>query len=224
MKNNEKRILQPSKRTFLLGAAVGSAFLLTGCPALFVGGVALGAAVAFDRRSAGAQADDPVINVKVAQDLSTALEGTHINVNSYNRRVLLTGEVRSAEQKAQAEAIAGKVSGVREVINALAIGPNTSMGSRSNDTYLTGKVKTAITGVDGVSAGDVKVITERSVVYLMGLLTASEAALVSGAVATVGGVRQVVRVFEIITEEELRRMQERVVEQAEVPPDSNPGG
>ena len=189
-----------------MGVATGAAFLLTGCPALFVGGVAVGAATALDRRTAGAQADDQIINMRAAQDLSQAINDVHINVNSYNRRVLLTGEVRSAEQKSLAEDVVKKVPNVSTVVNALAIGPNTNLRSRSNDTYMTGKVKAAITGVDGVSAADVKVITERAVVYLMGILTAREAAQVSGDVATVRGVRQVVQVFEIVTEAELQKI------------------
>lgn len=210
MKKNHSHGRSLSRRALLLGTTAGATFLLTGCPALFVGGVAVGAATALDRRTAGAQADDQIINLRSTQELGKEINDVHINVNSYNRRVLLTGEVRSAEQKAQAEAIVKRVQNVAEVINALAIGPNTGMGSRSSDTYITGKVKAAITAVEGVSAADVKVITERSVVYLMGILTAREAAQVSKGVATVSGVRKVVQVFEIVTEAELQKILDHV--------------
>ncbi|MGL4668499.1 MAG: BON domain-containing protein [Saezia sp.] len=220
MKKDEKQGLKTSRRGLLWGVAAGASLLLTGCPVLFVGGVATGAAVALDRRTGGAQADDQIINLHVYQDVGKVLTDGHINVNSYNRRVLLTGEVRNAEQKAQVEAIARQVTNVREVINALAIGPNTGLGSRSNDTYLTGKVKAALTATEGVSAADIKVVTERSVVYLMGLLTESEAAIAAGAAATVGGVRQVVRVFEILTEAELKKILDRV-DETSIPTEEN---
>lgn len=206
MENKKEMKVNPLRRALLLGSVIGATTLLTGCPVLFVGGVATGAAVALDRRTAGTQLEDATIKLHVLQAISNEISDAHINVNCYNRRVLLTGEVATAAQREQAEAIASKVENVVEVYNALAIGPNTSLGSRSQDTYITGKVKAALTSVEGVSSADIKVITERQVVYLMGILTAREAELASKAAATVSDVRKVVLVVEIISDQELQKI------------------
>lgn len=206
--NGNKPYTILSRRTWLLAGAATAAATLTGCPVLFVGGVAAGVVSAVDRRSTGAQVDDKTIELRAAQEISKALDNRgHINVNSYNRQVLLTGEVPSSQDKVTAEAVAGRIANVRSVVNALGVGPNSSMGTRSNDTYLTGKIKTALTNTEGVPAGQIKVTTERSVVYLMGIVTVHEAQLASAAASSVVGVQKVVRIFEIISEEELARME-----------------
>lgn len=208
----KKLSIQKNRRSFLLsGLAIAAALPLTGCPVLFVGGVAAGVMTAIDRRSTGAQVDDQAIEIRAKQDIAQALgNAAHVNVTSYNRQVLLTGEVPNANAKAQAEAIAMRVANVRGVVNALAVGPVTTMGNRSNDSYLTGKVKTALADNKIVSASDIKVVTERSVVYLMGIVTVQEAQVAGDVASSVIGVQKVVRVFEIISQEDLARMQSSV--------------
>lgn len=194
------------RRLLLLGGLAAATLSVTGCPALFAGGVAVGVMTAMDRRSSGAQVDDKTIAFRASQDIASALDGRgHVNVTCYNRQVLLTGEVPSETDRQKAEEVVSRIANVHHVVNALAIGPETSLSSRSSDTYLTSRVKTALTEVDGVSANDVKVVTERSVVYLMGLVTEREAQLASEKAASVAGVRHVVRVFEYMSEEELAR-------------------
>lgn len=219
MKNKLLTFTQ-SRRTLLLMGAASSSVLLTGCPLLFVGGAALGVKTALDRRSTGAQVEDQTLELKVKQTIVDAVGNDgHINVTSYNRQVLLTGEVSSSEIKGRAQNAALQVANIKGVVNALAVGPNTTMGSRSNDTYITGRVKSALASADGVSAADVKVVTERSVVYLLGLVTVREAQMAGDVAASVDGVQKVVRVFEIIAERDLQEWQEH-----NKPPEVKDGG
>lgn len=220
MKNKLLTFTQSRRTLLLMAAAVSSSVLLTGCPLLFVGGAALGVKTALDRRSTGAQVEDQTLELKVKQMIVDAVGNDgHINVTSYNRQVLLTGEVSSSEIKGRAQNAALQVANIKGVVNALAVGPNTTMGSRSNDTYITGRVKSALASADGVSAADVKVVTERSVVYLLGLVTVREAQMAGDVAASVDGVQKVVRVFEIISERDLREWQEH-----NKPPEVKDGG
>lgn len=212
MQNKKTELRQSRRKLLLLGiGGIASSTLLTGCPLLFVGGTAFGVKTAMDRRSTGTQLEDQKIELKALQDISKAI-GTdaHINVTSYNRQVLLTGEVSTEEKKIQAEQVVANMDNVRGVVNELMVGFTTSMGSRSNDTYITSKVKAALTTADGVSAATVKVVTEREVVYLMGILTAREAEVAGDVASGVTGVKQVVRVFDIISEEKLREFEEGI--------------
>lgn len=220
MKNKLLTFTQSRRTLLLMGAAASSSVLLTGCPLLFVGGAALGVKTALDRRSTGAQVEDQTLELKVKQTIVDAVGNDgHINVTSYNRQVLLTGEVSSSEIKRRAQNAALQVANIKGVVNALAVGPNTTMGSRSNDTYITGRVKSALASADGVSAADVKVVTERSVVYLLGLVTVREAQMAGDVAASVDGVQKVVRVFEIISERDLQEWQEH-----NKPPEVKDGG
>lgn len=196
-----------ARRTLLTGLISASTLWLAGCPAIFVGGIAAGGVAMIDRRSMGAQMDDKTISVSVNQTIQDAIgKDSHVNVTCYNRQVLLTGEVPDADYKALAETAAMNVQNIKNIVNALAIGPNSSLNSRSSDSYLTARVKTALTDTEGISAGHIKVVSERSAVYLMGIVTAEEANIATRAASTVSGVRQVVRVFEIVTKEELSRI------------------
>ncbi len=194
-----------ARRSALL--ALGLALpLLQGCPALIVGGVATGVLVADDRRTIGAQTDDKAIGLKVDQRISEAYgERVHVNVNPYNRRVLLTGEVPDEKTKADVERIAGGVENVSGVVNEVRIGLNTPLANRSNDAFITSKVKGNFVDDAGVQVNTIKVVTEAGVVYLMGLVTHEEGDRASAVAARTSGVVQVVRVFEYIAQAPARQ-------------------
>ena len=187
-----------------LAAAVLAATLLTGCIPILVGGTAVGVGVAHDRRTTGTVVDDQTIELKLYDALDRQLPpGNHINVTVYNSAVLLSGEAVSAQARQQAEQIARTLSEppVREVYNELVIGPPSALSSRSNDTLLTTKVKGALLGIHDIPDFDpsrVKVVTERGVVYLLGLVRPREADAAADVASQVGGVRQVVTLFEYI--------------------------
>ena len=187
-----------------LAAAVLAATLLTGCIPLLVGGTAVGVGVAHDRRTTGTVVDDQTIELKLYDALNQQLPpGNHINTTSYNGAVLLTGEVVSEAVRQQAEQIARNLGEprVREVYNELAVGPPSSLSVQSNDALITSKVKTAllqITNIPGFDPSRVKVVTDRGVVHLMGLVKRQEADAAADKASQVGGVNQVVTLFEYI--------------------------
>ena len=163
--------------------------------------------VATDRRTAGTQVEDESIELKVGAAVSQNLgERVHLNVTSYNRQVLLTGEARTAADKEQAERLARSQENVRAVVNDLAIMAPSSLTQRSRDTVITGQVKAAFIDAKDLQVNSVKVVTERGVVYLMGRVTAREAKRASDIARGISGVTKVVRVFEEISEDELRRI------------------
>lgn len=189
------------KRTkvILAAAALGAAAILGGCAAAVIGGAAAGAVVATDRRLPDVIASDERIEWTVAGRLSDRFKDRiHVNVTSFNRNVLLTGEAATEEVRAEAERIAAGVADVRSVTNELAVGPASSLTSRSNDAYITSQVKARLVGAEGVNPLHVKVVTEAGVVYLMGLLTQKEADIATRVARQTAGVRKVVQVFEII--------------------------
>ncbi len=193
------------------GAAVllGSASLvaLTGCAPLIIGGAMVGGGlVATDRRTTGIQVEDEGIEIKAAARIRDLATLGHINVTSYNRTVLLTGEVPGENEKAQVEAAVQKVENVRNVVNELAVGGNSSLGSRSTDAIISGKVKATMVDAKDVMANAYKVVSERGIVYLMGRVTEREATRGADLARSVSGVLKVVRVFEILSEEELAQL------------------
>jgi osmotically-inducible protein OsmY len=164
--------------------------------------------VATDRRTAGAQLEDESIEFRAKSNIREQM-GTRVRVDvtSYNRMALLTGEVANAADKQAVERVVANVQNVRSVVNELAVLSTPSLWDRSNDLLVTGKVKAAF--IDkGVSVTAVKVSTERSVVYLMGRVTARESELATDAARSVSGVQRVVRMFEIISQQELERLQQ----------------
>ena len=184
---------------FALALIVLGAPLINACvPAVVVGAAAGGALVATDRRSAGAQLDDQSIELKIATELGTRYgDRIHLNVTSYNGIVLLTGE---APDQATRDAIASYARGVdrvRAVHDEMVVGPTTDLSARTNDSYITSKVKTRFVEANKFSATHVKVVTERSVVYLMGIVSRSEADAAAQIAATTSGVARVVKLFEI---------------------------
>lgn len=192
---------RPVATVLLCGAAV---LALQGCAGVVLGGAAvMGSLAATDRRTIGAQADDKAIAFKGDQRVySTIARNDNVKITSFNRRVLLTGEVRDEASKATAEREVAGIEGVREVINELAISGTAGFGSRSNDTLITGKVKASLIDEKNLYINSIKVVTERGVVYLMGRVTQREADLATQITRGVGGVQKVVRVFEYISQEE----------------------
>ena len=180
----------------LLAAAVAP--LLTACAPVIVAGAAGAALVATDRRSTGAQLDDTTIETKIATTVASRYGDTvHFNVTSYNGIVLLTGEVPDAAIRSDVDALARGTERVRSVHDELVVGPVTDLSARTNDSYITSKVKTRFVESDKFSATQVKVVTERSVVYLMGIVTRVEADAAAQIASTTSGVTRVVKLFEI---------------------------
>jgi osmotically-inducible protein OsmY len=174
--------------------------LVQGCGALLAGGAAAtGVVVSQDRRTVGTLTEDEGIEIKLASRIGERFkDGVHINVTSYNRMVLLTGEVPNAEARTEVERIAWAVENVRGVHNELAVAGVSSFTVRSNDSLITSNVKTRLLDSDKVNPLHVKVVTENSVVYLMGLVTKEEANDATEIARTSSGVQKVVRVFEYL--------------------------
>ncbi|MEP6874529.1 MAG: BON domain-containing protein [Burkholderiales bacterium] len=196
--------LTSSLRLTLLASALAASTLMSGC-ALLVGGAIVGSSmVATDRRTSGTQLEDQSIEFKSAKRISDAIgERGHLNVTSYNRLVLLTGEVPTEADKSSVEEAIGRIENVRSVINEIGITAPSSIGTRSNDTLLTSKVKASMVDAKDVQAGAYKVVTERNVVYLMGRVSEREANRGAEIARGVSGVAKVVKVFEVVTEGEL---------------------
>ena len=172
--------------------------LLAGCVPVLIAGAAGGAAmVATDRRSAGAQVDDESIELKITTQASSEFgERIHLNVTSYNGIVLLTGEVPDQAALTSVGNLAKNVEKVRIVHNEMVVGPNSDFSARSNDTYITSKVKTRMLEANKFPPNVVKVVTERSVVYLMGIVSKEEGDAAAEIAATTAGVARVVKFFQ----------------------------
>jgi len=183
---------------FLAGLILAVAPLLQGCVPVVAGAAGAGALIAEDRRSTGTYLDDQGIELKAGNRVSEKYRDVHVNVTSYNRVVLLTGEVPDAAARTDIGAIVQGVGGVRMVQNELTIGPASSLSARSNDTYITSRVKTRFIDQGKFQVNHVKVVTEASTVYLMGLVKRTEAKSAAEVASTTGGVNRVVQVFEYI--------------------------
>jgi osmotically-inducible protein OsmY len=190
----------PPHRALALIALLGLALQLQGCVPLIAGGAGATVLAIEDRRTAGAQTEDKEIDLRGESRINERLgDKAHVNVTSYNRNVLLTGEAPDAAAKAQIEKIVREIANVRGVVNEIQIAGVSSYSSRGNDTYITSKVKARfIDGHSGFSANHVKVVTESNAVYLLGLVTRAEAEAAVEIARTTGGVQKVVRVFEYI--------------------------
>lgn len=190
--------------TLLATAALAGG--LSACVPLVMGGAAVGTLVAVDRRTSGTQLEDEGIEFRAANRLHGLYgDRAHVNVTSWNRQVLLTGEVPTQEDRQKAEQTLREVENVRSIVNDLVVAPPSSLSQRSNDTLITGKVKASFVDAKDLVSAAFKVVTERGVVYLMGRVTQREATRATEIARGVSGVTKVVRVFEIISEEELRR-------------------
>jgi len=184
----------------LFALLTGASMLLGGCVPLLVAGAVGGTAlVATDRRSVGAQADDEAIELKIGNNIGTGYgDRVHVSVTSYNGVVLLTGEVPTPELVKTIAEIARTTAKVRRVDNELTVGPVSGVGSRANDSYITSKVKARFVEANKFAPNHVKVVTERQVVYLMGLVRHDEADTATQIAATTSGVVRVVKLFEYI--------------------------
>ena len=180
----------------VLAAAIVSQ--LAACVPVAVGGAVAGGAIASDRRTSGFYVEDQGIQIKANRKMETNLgEEAHVNVTSYNRNVLLTGEVPDAERLAKAESLMKEVANVRTVTNELVVAPKSSIGSRSNDTYITSKIKGKFVTENQFPANYVKVVTENGVVYLLGLVNQTEADAAVEIARNTDGVSKVVKLFEL---------------------------
>lgn len=194
-------------------AALAAATLLSGCAPLMVGGAVVGTTLLVtDRRSSGAQIDDQAIELKAMNRIREAIgDRGRASVTSYNRLVLVTGEVANEADRAAVEQAVARVDNVRAVVNEVAILGPTSLAARSNDAILTSKVKASFVDAKDLSANAFKVVTERGTVYLMGRVTEREANRATEVARTVSGVQKVVRVFETISEAELADLTPKAV-------------
>ncbi len=172
--------------------------LLSGCIGLAATGIGAAALMVDDRRTTGVYIEDENIEWKTLARFSSEFKGAHINATSYNRKVLLTGEVGSEESKKAAEDVARSVPSVREVANELVVGGNASIASRGNDALITSNVKARMVGNGKFSPNHVKVFTEAGVVFLMGPVTASEGDAAVEIARSTSGVSRVVKVFEYV--------------------------
>lgn len=201
--------VKTATRPLLLAAALsGAALSLSACAPLIVGGAAAATAVvATDRRTSGTQLDDQNAAFKAQNQISQKLGGTaRVNAMAYGGRLLLTGDVPSEAVKSQAAAIAQGIESVKQVVNQLNVGPIASFGVRSNDTWLTSKVKATLINTKYVPSGTIAVTTDHSVVYLMGKVTQAEGNYAANAAADIGGVAKVVKLFDTISREEAVRL------------------
>ena len=188
-------------------ATLSVAASLSGCIPLLVGGAAVGSAfVVTDRRTSGTQLDDEGIELRANSALreSTA-EPAHVSVTSYNRRVLLTGEVPTAQDKQLVEQLVSRVGNVGSVVNELEVRWNASLTERSSDALITGKVKASFVDARDLYANAFKVVTVRGTVYLMGRVTQREADRATEITRGVSGVQRVVRILEIVSEQDLQQ-------------------
>jgi osmotically-inducible protein OsmY len=186
-------------------ALAGLAFAaLQGCAPLLVGGAVIGSGlVATDRRTTGTQLEDEGIELKAASRVRELATLGQVSVTSYNRTVLITGEVPGEAERAAVEKAVARVDNVRAVVNELVVAGISPIGSRTNDSFLTTKVKASFVDASDLQANAFKVVAERGVVYLMGRVTEREAARGAEVASSVSGVKKVVRVFEILSEQEL---------------------
>ena len=180
---------------------------LSACAPLIVGGAVMTGVVATDRRTTGTQVEDESIEIKVASAVRQEMgERIHLNVTSFNRQVLLSGEVRTAADKERAEKLASSQENVNAVVNDLTVMPVSSLTQRSKDVVITGRIKAAFVDAKDLQVNAFKVVTERGIVYLMGRVTAREAKRATDIARGMSGVAKVVRVFEEIPEQELQRL------------------
>jgi osmotically-inducible protein OsmY len=207
MNNIRTPSIRPRAASVMLGA-VALSLLMSGCAPLLLGGAAVGGTlVAVDRRSSASQLEDQTIEMRAGNRLRDQLGGrANVYVTSYNRQVLLTGEVQNAAARAEAETVVASVDNVRSTVNELQIANSPGFSQRTTDTLITGRVKAGFVDAGAIPTTAIKVTTTNSVVYLMGRVTAKEAEKATNVARNVDGVQRVVRIFEVLTEEELARV------------------
>ena len=193
-------------RLTFAAALLATVLAAPGCVPLVATGAAVGTLAALDRRTLGAQTEDQEIELRAANRLRGALaQPGGVSVTSYNRKVLLTGQVASEDDKRAAEAAVGALPNVRSVHNELQVLGRPSLATSAADTAITARVKAALLDAQDLHANVIKVVTESGTVYLMGLVSRREAERAAQVASRVAGVQRVVTVFEFITEEEVKR-------------------
>ncbi len=193
------------RHTIIILASLAAVLSLQACGSFVVSGAAAGTAVAHDRRTIGTVVDDQSIKIQIYKGISDdeeLFDRSHISVTSYNHVVLIAGQTPTQQMKDRMQNIVKNVRGVREIYNELVLGEPTSLAQRTNDTFITAKIKGALLNITGLKDFDVTrvtVETESGVVYLMGLLSEHEANVVTEKVRRVSGVKKVVKLFEYPT-------------------------
>lgn len=189
----------------LLSVLMMASALAACVPAIMIAGGASGVMSLHDRRTTGVQADDEGIEWKALQRVPQKYaEVSHTNYTSYNARVLITGEApNESVRQGIGDTVLG-IAGVREIFNEMVIAENSSLVSRSNDSYITSKIKAKLVEVEGLSANHIKVVTEAGIVYLMGIVTANEASLAIETTRVISGVRKVVSLFEVLPDAQIK--------------------
>ena len=184
---------------------LGCTLLLSACAPLLLGGMAGTVVVATDRRTSGIQLEDEEIELRAASRIREMFgDIVHVNVNSFNLQVLLTGEVPTDRDRQAVYKIVSEVENVRKILNEVVIGPVSSYADRSHDVLLSSKVKAGIIDAKDLMVNTFKIIAEHDNIYLMGRVTPNEANRATEIARNVGGVKQVVRVFQLLTDDELR--------------------
>lgn len=187
----------PAVRVTLLAAAVGASVWLTACVPMVVTGAAVGAMAAVDRRTLGAQTEDQSIELKGLAQVRDSIGKTGgVSITSYNRKVLLTGQVPDQDTRAKVETLVAGLPNVRGVINELQVASAGGLGMAAGDLALSARVKTALIQAAGVESQTIKVVSESGVVYLMGLVTRAEGDRAAQVASRVSGVTRVVTAFE----------------------------
>lgn len=204
-------------RLLLCSVAVFSALgSLSACAPLIIGGAMVGSTLMVtDRRTSGTQIEDQAIELKALNRVKEVVgDRGHVTTVSYNRMVLISGEVPTEADKAALEQAVGRIENVRSTVNELAVAGSASLTSRSNDTLITSKVKASFVDARDILSNAFKVVTERGTVYLMGRVTEREAIRAANLARSVSGVQKVVRVFEIVSEAELAEITPKAVKEA----------
>jgi osmotically-inducible protein OsmY len=183
---------------------------LSACGVLAVGGVAAGASIMADRRTPGVQAIDNGIEMEANAALSKKFgDNAHINVTSFNQKVLLTGEAKDADIKGEANAYVKSMKNARTVFNEIVIGPNSTYTARANDSYLESKIKAQMIFTDKLPSNSMSIVAEGTSVYLMGILTQNEADLAKKVASNTNGVKDVYVYFDIISDAEKIRLEKQ---------------
>lgn len=205
---NTPRARRTRRMALILAGLSLAGTLATGCAPLIVGGAMVGGGmVALDRRTSGAQVEDQAIELKALSRVRELSTLGNVSVTSYNRMLLITGEVPKEADRGTVEQALSRIENVRSVVNELAVAANSSLSARSNDSILSAKVKAQFVDARDLQANAFKVVSERGIVYLMGRVTDREANRAAEVARTVPGVQKVVRVFELISEAELADLQ-----------------
>ncbi len=200
-----------ARRRLVLSAVIASTLGLSGCFGLAVTGAAIGTMAILDRRSLGAQTEDQSIELKGLRELNAAVNDGNtgsVSITSFNRRVLLSGQVDSAATRARAEEVVrAQVPNIKDIYNEIEITPPTDFATKTKDSSLTARVKAGLVRERNVASNAVKVVTERSTVFLMGLVTPEEGERAAIVASQVSGVTRVVTLFEHLTDDELAKIQ-----------------